>query len=149
MPNFRTHLKAGVAAGLVLGVVFGYVFDGVVYGASAFLMCSLGSVIPDVDHKHSYVYRSTRSAVTFGCFASCLYFVGRPFWFSFLVAVSASATVYYLVEHVRPPHRGFTHTFAFMGLCSVFVSYFSGVAGAALGAGILSHLLLDGELKLV
>lgn len=114
----------------------------------------VGSVLPDIDHKNSYVHRAVKAFTSIGGAVAVLVVVPLPIHVRFSLAAAVFLAIYVLFSHIKMEHRGFTHTISFcisMSSIAVMLSLttvYSVVPGVAAGVGLASHLLLDGELKM-
>ncbi|MFB6147534.1 MAG: metal-dependent hydrolase [Candidatus Nanohaloarchaea archaeon] len=114
----------------------------------------VGSVLPDVDHRKSYVHRSVKAFTSISLGAATFLFLPLGYPQRFGLGIAATLFTYSAFSAVDLEHRGVTHSFSFCitatsGAVIVAVySIGSAVPGLAMGAGLLSHLLLDREFKL-
>jgi len=153
--DFYEHLSVG----LVLGTLFGsvsYFHYGLGAGGSVavFAACSLGSLLPDIDHHNSYIHRAVKTVSSIGSAVAAILLLRTSVLRRLAAGALAGAVVHYTFTELKPPHRGPTHSLAFAGLTGIASGMLgSGVGGLAVGgsavAGVLSHLALDRELKLV
>ncbi len=153
--DFYEHLSVG----LVLGTLFGsvsYFHYGLGAGGSVavFAACGLGSLLPDIDHHNSYIHRAVKTVSSIGSAAAAVLLLRTSVLRRLAAGALAGAVVHYTFTELKPPHRGPTHSLAFAGLTGIASGMLgSGIGGLAVGgsavAGVLSHLALDRELKLV
>lgn len=155
MGDFKEHVLFGLLTAAVLSYFVKELMSltsiEVFLGAMAVF---LGSIIPDVDHKRSYIHRSVKSFTSIAAGVFAAFMVPLDIQFRYLAALTVFLTVYTGFSAVRIKHRGFTHSLTFcilvtstaVVLSSVFL--YTLIPGIALGIGLLSHLLLDRELKL-
>lgn len=134
-----THRLGGLAAGMALTVLLD---AEPVYGAVLTGCAVLGSLLPDIDNRHSAISRKWRPAgyaVAFG--------QGMIRFMSNLFPAKQRRYIRSLVGH-----RGLTHSLVPLILIPSAASGIGLAAGnpvygcfaaAGLGAGILSHLLFD------
>lgn len=154
MGDFSEHVLFGLLLGLV---VFFLVQDFLALTRLESMVGSLavfiGSVFPDIDHKNSYVFRSTRAVLSI--FSGVTAFVLAPLslrW-RFMIGTVVLLSVYTALKLYSPRHRGFTHSFSFavtLSSLAVIAGVFSigsAVPGTALLVGLTSHLILDREIK--
>jgi membrane-bound metal-dependent hydrolase YbcI (DUF457 family) len=114
----------------------------------------IGSVLPDIDHKKSYVHRAAKAFTSIS--AGLAVFAFAPFTYTqrFGFSIAAVLLVYAGISSMELRHRGVTHSASFCltltAVVAVLGAAFSSSAlpGLALGTGMLSHLLLDQEFKL-
>lgn len=115
----------------------------------------IGSVLPDIDHKKAYVHRAVKAFASIGAGVFSVVFLPFRIHYNFVVAAAAFLSVYAGFSAISMEHRGFTHSLSFMAIVSsvsVISSVFilsSPAPGLAAGLGVLSHLVLDWEFKLV
>lgn len=155
MGDFKEH----VLFGFLTASVFAYFMkhninmglsESIVTSASIFL----GSVLPDVDHKKAYVHRAVKSFLSITPGMLCIFFLPFQIHYNFAVGVLMFGVIYTVISRAKIRHRGFTHSFSFLVIVAslgVILSVYlfsSPVPGLAGGLGILSHLILDGELKM-
>lgn len=134
-----THRLGGLAAGMALAA---FTDAEPVYGAVLTGCAVLGSLLPDIDNRHSTISRKWRPAgyaVAFG--------QGMIRFLSNLFPAKQRQYIRSLVGH-----RGLTHSLVPLILMPAVASGIGLAAGnpecgclaaAGLGAGILSHLLFD------
>lgn len=148
-------------------VLFGFLVATILYYALAeflvvepFTMVAatvavfIGSVLPDIDHKKSYVHRAAKAFASIS--TGLAVFVLAPFSYKqkFGFSIAAVLFVYAGTSSLKLRHRGVTHSGSFCLILTAVVAVlgaaFSGSAipGLALGTGMLSHLMLDQEFKL-
>lgn len=189
MGSFEDHVNYGVAAHLVviataLGLVYTGVIPPVTAGAAIVLfpLTLLGAIFPDIDHKHAKPYRIFRktASVIAGFGMAVLWYTYNDL-LSVLVtrtpietdvsvvagmlivvfSVLSGSLTWWLIDIVRPKHRGVTHRIPTGLLLSgaivllfdaLFVTLFTEhlsfaiVAGGCFFFGFLSHLYCDGML---
>ncbi len=113
-----------------------------------------GSVLPDIDHKNSYVHRAVKSLICI--VAGLAVFVMAPLQLParFAAAATTFVTFYVLLSLWKIRHRGFTHSLSFgvtVTSLTVIGSVYAAasvVPGLAMGIGLFSHLLMDREFRL-
>ncbi|MFB6215638.1 MAG: metal-dependent hydrolase, partial [Candidatus Aenigmatarchaeota archaeon] len=114
----------------------------------------VGSILPDIDHKKAYVHRAVKSFISIGVGAATVVFLPLPIHIRFAIGAAVFLLIFLLFSLVKIRHRGFTHSLSFcvtvasIGVVASVYSVYSVIPGIALGLGILSHLILDGEFKL-
>lgn len=114
----------------------------------------IGSVISDIDHKKAYVHRAVKSFSSIGLGGVLLFFLPFRIHQNFIAASGAFLIVYTSFSAVKMRHRGFTHSLSFLaivsslGVISGVLLFSSIIPGLAVGLGVFSHLVLDGEFKL-
>ncbi|MFB6213331.1 MAG: metal-dependent hydrolase [Candidatus Nanohaloarchaea archaeon] len=148
-------------------VLFGFLFAAVSYYflsswffttpammVAAVAAVFVGSVLPDIDHRKSYVHRSAKAFTSISAGISVLLFAPVDYRYRFVLAVIAVLLIYSAIAAVKLRHRGVTHSISFclavtaaMAVTGVYAAG-SAIPGLALGTGLFSHLLLDRELKL-
>jgi inner membrane protein len=155
MGDFTEHVLFGFLAAAVLSY---FVKDMLVLqpleAAVSALAIVLGSVFPDIDHKNSYVHRAVKAFLSIGSAILVLVILPLPIHVRFSLAAAVFLAVFVLFSRIKMKHRGFTHTLSFcVSVASVsvilsVVTVYSPFPGIAAGVGLISHLLLDGELKI-
>lgn len=154
MGNFKEHLLFGAI--IYLLVLYLTPIDRILNNLellSALIVTLIGSVMPDIDHKNSYVYRATRATLSTG--TGIIVFTLSPFeiYESFGLSIVVFTLIYSLVTIPKIKHRGFTHTITFMLIVTAIstsltnLTIQSPLVGLSLGIGVFSHLLLDREFK--
>lgn len=154
MGNFKEHLLFG----LLLAVTIYYSFDSHLALSSleksiAAILVLIGSVLPDIDHKKSYVFRATLATLSISTATLTFFLVSSDIQIRFAIAVTIFLITYISISMIKMKHRGFTHTITFTliltATSTVLTRIFLGnpVLGLGLTTGLLSHLLLDRELK--
>jgi len=114
----------------------------------------IGSILPDIDHKNSYIHRAVKSGLSISTGILTIVFLPTDIQTKILSGIAGFSIVYLTISKIKMKHRGFTHSFSFAAILSstaftlgiLFTSSFA--PGIALAVGILSHLVLDSELKL-
>lgn len=154
MGDFSEHVLFGLLTATGVAYLAGDLFSLTpAESAVSVLAVFVGSLIPDIDHRNSYVHRAVKSLVAIVA-AAAAFFIPAPLQLRFLVAVLAFLTVHVTVSGMKIRHRGYTHSVSFsLIVASVFtiatvLSMGSAVPGIAFGIGLFSHLVLDGEFKL-
>lgn len=154
MGDFSEHvlfgfLTAVLVAFLAKGLFSFNPFESIASVTAVFV----GSVLPDVDHKNSYVHRSVKAFVSLLA-ASVAFFLPLPVVRKYMLYVTIMVTVYWGIGRMKIRHRGFTHSLAFcailgsLGVIASVLSLGSYLPGLALIIGLFSHLVLDGEIKI-
>lgn len=153
MGDFSEHVLFGASLGTVFFVLTSqYVEYASAEVLAAFMTILIGSVLPDIDLKNSYVFRSTKAFVSILSGAVVFIYTNTSIVNRFSFAVAAFLITITLFRIVPVHHRGLTHTIRFTVLLSsiaVITSVLTvgtAVPGIGLLIGLLSHLLLDGEL---
>ncbi len=154
MGDFSEHVLFGM---LSASVAFYLVSDFVnLTGAETVMagtMLFIGSVLPDIDHKNSYVHRAAKAtlSISTGIFLALL----APFGIKdrFLLGIAGFTAVYIGFSLLKMKHRGFTHSVLFAFTVTMLVAAFGLYSASTLAPavavllGISSHLILDGEFK--
>lgn len=154
MGDFKEHVLFGLLTAAVLIYFLKEAISlTVLETLTGALAVFLGSILPDVDHKRSYVHRSVKAftSISTGIFTAFL----TPFdiHYRYLAGAVTFVTVYTLFSKIKMKHRGFTHTVTFvvittsLGVILSTILLETALPGVALGVGLLSHLLLDREFK--
>lgn len=155
MGDFSEHILFGFLSASVIS----YIVKGllVLHPAEAFaasLAIVVGSILPDIDHKNSYIHRAVKAFTSIAAGIGVVIFVPLPIHQGYVLGAMTFLGVYTSFSLVKIKHRGFTHSLSFVAIitsAAVIVSIYllySFVPGIALGVGLMSHLLLDGEFKL-
>lgn len=154
MGDFSEHILFGLLTATAVAYLAGDLLSmTLAESAVSVLAVFVGSLIPDIDHKNSYVHRAVKSLVALAL-AALAFLVPAPMELRYLMAVLAFLSVHMAVSKMKIRHRGFTHSISFsMIAVSLFtivtvLSMGSALPGIAFGIGVLSHLLLDGEFKI-
>ncbi|MFB6200235.1 MAG: metal-dependent hydrolase, partial [Candidatus Nanohaloarchaea archaeon] len=151
MGDFSEHVLFGAVAGLA-ALLLVRPSLGFTEAAFSSLMLFAGSIIPDVDHKNSYVFRSVRAFLSLCSAVFTAFLIGGTVQSSFFAGLTGFISAFLVLSFVPLTHRGRIHSFSFAviaGSIGVILSVFSlgsAVPGVFLGIGVFSHLLLDGEL---
>ena len=155
MGDFSEHILFGFLSASVIS----YFLKGVLVlqateAFAASLAIVVGSILPDIDHKNSYVHRAVKAFTSIAAGVLAIVFLPLPIHQKFVIAAMLFLGVYTTFSLVKIRHRGFTHSFSFLAIvtslgviASIYLSY-SYIPGLALGVGLLSHLVLDTEFKL-
>ncbi len=154
MGDFKEHALFG----LLFAVIIVYIFDEIINLTlidvlAGSLAVFVGSILPDIDHKRSYVHRAVKSFTSIS--AGVLTGLVVPFnaYQRYVAGLIAFIVIYTLFSSIKLKHRGFTHTLTFCIIVTSLGVVLSGIflhtviPGFALGVGLLSHLLLDREIK--
>lgn len=162
MPNHNVHKLFGFLVWLLfVGLSFIFIdpFDvdmGLLF-ATGFVVCLVGSVLPDIDQKNSRVFRKLRIIVFVmvfvGSLVGGLYFSSLSILEVVGVSFAISIFVYVLLHLFMPRHRGVIHTskvglvyagvvflLAMLLFNSISVAVILFLAGEM---SYVSHLLLD------
>lgn len=144
--------------GLLVAVLLLYTADSFVKLTGVEITVStvavfIGSILPDIDHKNSYIHRAVKSFLSISS-GLIIFFLPLEMYVSFAMAVAAFLLVYAVLSHLNIRHRGVTHSISF-GVTAGSMVMIAGIfllstpiPGLAMGVGIGSHLLLDQEFKL-
>lgn len=155
MGDFHEHILFGfLTASVVSFLLRGYLFLQPLELTLSVIMLVVGSILPDIDHKNSYVHRAAKALASIGAAVLSLVLLPFPIHVNFVFSAAAFLLVYTSISSMRITHRGFTHSFSFCStvtsltvIASVYM-YASPVPGLAIGLGMVSHLLLDREIKI-
>ncbi len=150
MPNLFAHLAAGTL--LFAALAYGLHFIDPAPATLAIML--LACAFPDIDHHKTRIFRTTLAAAFI--LASALAFTilqngNNPVPQAALAAIAAGVLAVIAIRVLKPPHRGITHSLsaALLFALLAFAATASAQASAATFAAYLSHLALDGELKLL
>lgn len=154
MGDFTEHVLFGFLAAAIVSYFSKGLLDFQAYEmVAASLALIVGSVLPDIDHKKSYVHRAAKAFLSLGLAVAVVLLTPLPLHLRFSAAAAVFLLVYVTVSHMKMRHRGFAHSVTFclmvtavMVVGSAYTMY-SAVPGLAAGIGMGSHLLLDGEFK--
>lgn len=155
MGDFSEHILFGfLSASVISYFVKGLLVLQPMEALAASIAVVVGAILPDIDHKNSYVHRAVKALTSIAAGVGAVIFLPFPIHHRYVIAAMAFLGVYTSFSLVKIRHRGFTHSISFATIvtsaaiiASTYTLY-SLVPGIALGVGILSHLLLDGEFKL-
>lgn len=154
MGDFSEHVLFGASLGTVFFVLTSqYLEYASVEVLAAFMTILIGSVFPDIDLKNSYVFRSTKAFVSILAGAIVFIYANTSVLNRFSFAVSAFLLVITFFRIVPVHHRGLTHTIKFTVILSSLaviagvIAIDTAVPGLGLFIGLISHLILDGELR--
>lgn len=154
MGDFSEHVLFGFLTAVLVAFL---AKDSLIYNpfesVAAVTAVFVGSVLPDIDHKNSYVHRAVKSLISLVS-GSVAFFLPLPIAQKYFLYVSILVAVYWGIGKMKIRHRGFTHSLSFGAIVSSVaiigsvMSLGSAIPGFAMGIGILSHLILDGEIKI-
>lgn len=155
MGDFSEHILFGFLSASVIS----YVMKGLLVlqpteALASSLAVVVGAVLPDIDHKNSYVHRAVKAFTSISAGVAAVIFLPLPIHQRYVIAAMAFLGVYTSFSLVKIKHRGFTHSISFLaivtsvGVIASTYLLFSFIPGLALGIGLLSHLILDTEFKL-
>lgn len=155
MGDFSEHILFGfLSASVISYFVKGLLVLQPTEAFAASLAVVVGAVLPDVDHKNSYVHRAVKAFTSIAAGVAAVIFLPLPIHQRYVIAAMAFLGVYTSFSLVKIRHRGFTHSISFATIvtsvaviASTYLLY-SFIPGIALGLGLASHLLLDREFKL-
>lgn len=155
MGDFSEHILFGFLSAAVISYFLkDFMMLQPLEAFAASLGVVVGAVLPDIDHKNSYVHRAVKAFTSIAAGIATVIVLPLPIHQRYVVAAMAFLAVYTSFSLANIRHRGFTHSISFATIvtsiavvASVYLLY-SLVPGVALGIGLLSHLLLDRELKL-
>ena len=170
MPEHTSHELFGVAVWIILLVLVLLVYPNDLRTAAqlsivGFVFCFLGSILPDIDEKHSVVFKHVRFLVFLVVFV--LTYTGLSLQYPkdtlfqiiyilavcFLIAIAAVLFLYAII----PAHRKGIHSIlagavygvlSFAGVYALLLAVWPSVLIAVFGfLAYLSHLVLDRSLK--
>ncbi|MFB6207816.1 MAG: metal-dependent hydrolase [Candidatus Nanohaloarchaea archaeon] len=154
MGDFTEHVLFGFLAAAIVSYFSKGWFEFRVYEmAAASLALIIGSILPDIDHKNSYVHRAAKAFLSLGLALGVMLLVPLPVHLRFSLAAAVFLLVYVTVSHMKMRHRGFAHSVTFCLMVTAITvvgsayAMYSPLPGIAAGIGMGSHLLLDGEFK--
>lgn len=154
MGDFSEHILFGLLTATGIAYLAGDLLSLTLAESAVSVMAVfIGSLIPDIDHKNSYIHRAVKAFLALAL-AGLAFLVPADVGVRFLMAVMAFLAVHATVSKMKIRHRGFTHSISFSLIAVSFftiaavLSMGSFIPGIAFGIGVLSHLLLDGEFKL-
>jgi hypothetical protein len=166
MPDYKAHTKIGIAVWLVFLVWLlqrnaadpkATAFAGL----TGFCFCFLGSILPDIDEKHSEVFRHTRFIIGAVTFTSVFAVIAAGIpqktlesaAYVFGVSALLTAAVLLFFYAIIPRHRGPVHSMktglvysaAALGLSFLLLNSKTMALSIALFAflAFFSHLVLD------
>lgn len=154
MGNFKEHILFGIITSLILLQLYEQKIPlNTIEKISTGITILIGSVLPDIDHKNSYVYRATRA--TLSITMAILTIILAPFqiYENFAIGLIIFATIYTAITSVKIKHRGLTHTITFLLMITALTTVLARATGQnplialGLSLGMLSHLILDREFK--
>ncbi len=167
MPKFSSHELLGIAVWLVFLVliVLNYSFKVeklLLVLLSGFIVCFVGSILPDIDNKNSVAFKRTR--LILGLLVFVVFFSLLPNEQELskvlvrLVSSGAVAVAVVLVfQAILPHHRGPIHSFKAAGVYAVIVYVLATLMFSNLVLGFIfavfgflsfvSHLFLDRIIK--
>lgn len=142
--------------GLVCGIAAFYLMGSGIYETVLFGIFAAGSaLLPDLDHTGSKAKEIFDKVIIFVAAAFAYFFYCSSFSCllteNFLLRAFAFAGVYFVAfAYFKPQHRGIIHSFSVAALFAILVYFVFGLKFAIAGAvGYVSHLLADGEIKLL
>ena len=154
MGNFKEHILFGIITSLITIHLLPYELQLTkIEQLTTIIAILIGSVMPDIDHKNSYVYRATRATLSTG--SALTVFIIIPFEIvqNFAISIITFIGVFAIITKPKIKHRGITHTLTFLLVLTALSTLTARITnqnpliGLGLGLGILSHLLLDREFK--
>jgi len=155
MGDFTEHIFFGLFAGaLILLFAEDFLTLAPDIATTSVMAVVIGSVLPDIDHKNSYVHRAVRAFLSLSAGALTAFLLPLQLHQRLGLGVIAFVLVFSIFYFKKIRHRGFTHSISFavmlssVTVISTVILLASAVPGIALGIGLLSHLVLDKEWKL-
>lgn len=155
MGDFTEHVLFGFLAAAVVSY---FAKDFLALQPAETLAASIaiviGSVLPDIDHKNSYIHRATKAFLSIGTAVVGIVFLPFRLDIRFSISAGLFLLVYVAISHMKMQHRGFTHSISFCSGVSAIATmlslqmFYSPVPGLAAAVGLFSHLLLDREFKM-
>lgn len=156
MGDFKQHVIFGFLTGSVVSFFLkGWINLSPTELFLSVTMLVIGSVLPDIDHKKAYVHRAAKSFTSIGGGVAAIVYLPFPVYINFVFACIAFLFIYTSISSMRIKHRGFTHSISFctivmsLGVITSVYLFTSIVPGIAIGLGVMSHLVLDREFKIV
>lgn len=154
MGDFSEHVLFGFLTAVIVSFMVKEVVQlNILESISSVTFVFLGSILPDVDHKKSYIHRSVKSVISITS-GSIAFFLPISMYQKYLGFFAVSLTIYWAIGKMKITHRGFTHSLSFLAITTssmiILTIFFlnSFIPGLAFGVGLLSHLILDGEFKI-
>ncbi|PSG99114.1 MAG: hypothetical protein BRC29_03230 [Nanohaloarchaea archaeon SW_7_43_1] len=154
MGDFSEHVLFGFLTAVLIAFLTKNMFSFNPFESVASVIAVfMGSVLPDVDHKNSYVHRAAKAVVSLVS-ASVVFFLPVSVQYQYLLYVVILLSVYWSIGMMEIRHRGFTHSISFCAMTACtgatvsVLTLGSALPGVALGIGLLSHLILDEEFKM-
>lgn len=155
MGDFTEHVLFGfLSAAVVSYFAKDFLALQPVETLAASIAIVIGSVLPDIDHKNSYIHRATKAFLSIGLAIGAIVFLPFSIDVRFSISAGVFLLVYVSISHMRMRHRGFTHSISFCSAASAVATivslqlFYSPVPGLAAAVGLFSHLLLDREFKM-
>ena len=156
MGNFTEHVVFGLlAASVTMYFLDSYFLLSQTDLALSAIAVIIGSILPDVDHKNAYAHKGAKITVSLGSAVAAVLFLPIPIYLGLAASAGVFTFSYVTFGSIRMKHRGFTHSLSFTAIAtsgSVIAAVYlisTPLPGLALLIGILSHLVLDREFKLV
>jgi membrane-bound metal-dependent hydrolase YbcI (DUF457 family) len=159
MPNFNTHVAAGLVAALLLAVFLYYSLGtSPLVLAFGVVLALVATEFPDIDHKRSMPRKILRGIIPGLVIFLLIYFVwtGRMWQGPILnlVVLTALALIFIFAwERFIPRHRGPTHKLpglVFLVVSAAAFAYFLGLGTVSLAIlvafsvlGFVMHVILD------
>lgn len=154
MGDFSEHVLFGLLTATAVAYLASDLFSlTVTESVVSVLAVFIGSLIPDIDHKKSYIHRAVKSVVSLAL-GALAFTLPSGIGMKYLLGLLVFLSVHLFVSDMKIRHRGFTHSLSFCMIAfslftiAVVLSMGSAVPGIAFGIGLFSHLMLDGEFKL-
>jgi len=146
--NFWQHLVFGLFVGFGAAL-----FLQLPFSTALLAVTVLGSIAADVDHPKTAIFKVIVSLVVVAVFFIAEQFFGTylPLLQAVVFSIAAATVVLALIYILKPRHRGITHSLFALILFAIVVLLLTKTVSIALVGGLsyLSHLIADGELKLV
>jgi membrane-bound metal-dependent hydrolase YbcI (DUF457 family) len=152
--RWYSHAAIGLAIGAALAIYLALPLEAIILLS---IISGVSALVPDIDHDSSKIRQvADFAAPLFALFYSISFkcpmlFCSIETWQQ--IAVSALAIVggyAIIITYLKPRHRGIIHSFAAAVAYAIVLLLVSNMQFALFGlVGYLSHLLADGEIKLL
>ena len=146
--NWWQHVLVALAVSLIVAVYFAM-------PATPLLLAVIivGALAPDVDHHKAKAFKALTALLLAGGFYFAFEYLKTRIEFAYALGASAliAGGIAAIAFVVKPRHRGITHSLLAVGLFIGLLFFLTNKHDTALIGGVayLSHLVADGELKLV
>ena len=137
MADFDGHLKGSTFVSIVVGITTLNLTASTASAIIAGVISFVSGLYPDMD-----IASKARRYITLVAIPIILYF-----YYQHQYDYSLIVSMLVLIPSIFK-HRGFVHSFVFMGLLTTATYYYFGIISVAVIPGYLIHLILDEHFKM-
>ena len=108
MPSYKTHIIIGLLSSVALFVLFKDIGLSII--VSSLILSIIGSVLPDIDHENSKVFKAVELILKLGFSGFIVSSLYPDFFLAFVIVILWLISARKILIVFKPKHRGITHT---------------------------------------